>query len=208
MRSRLAALTSFLSGAFLVRAGGLQGRRQALEAGLGEEGGEALFAHLAFAEVGVAVAAGAERGGGVVDVEAAEAVEADLLVGFVDDRRQVLLVGDVVALDEEVAGVEAEAEALAAAGELDQLRGLVEVAAEQALVAGGLLEQERAALAVLRARRRSLSPARFIEGPSGSFLRAGVQDDAGGADSVADPQRVGRARPVTSCAALCLWSRS
>src|SRR5665811_1300515 len=32
---------------------------------------------------------------------------------------------------------------------LDQLGGLVEVAAEQALVAGGLLEQQRAALAVL-----------------------------------------------------------
>ena len=61
-------------------------------------------------------------------------------------------VGDVVALDEEVAGVEAEAEALAAAGQLDQLGGLVEVAAEQAFVAGGLLEQQRAALAVLEGR--------------------------------------------------------
>ena len=68
-RSRLAAVTSFLSEPFLSGPGRLQGRGEALEAGLGEEGGEAAFAHLAFADVGVAVAAGAERGGGVVDVD-------------------------------------------------------------------------------------------------------------------------------------------
>ena len=67
---------------------------------------------------------------------------------------QVGFVGDVVALHEHVAGVEAEAEALAAAGPLDQVGGLVEVAAEQAFVAGGLLEQEGAGVAVLRGRRR------------------------------------------------------
>ena len=81
----------------------------------------------------MAVAVGAERDGGVVDVEAAQPLEADLRVDLVDDRAEVRGVGDVVALDEEVAGVEAEAEALAAAGQLDQLGGLVEVAAEQAL---------------------------------------------------------------------------
>ena len=58
---------------------------RSLEARLGEEGGQASFAHLALADVGVAVAAGAERGGGVVDVDAAEAVDADLGVGFVED---------------------------------------------------------------------------------------------------------------------------
>src|SRR4051794_31626333 len=52
----------FLVGAFLVRARRLQGRGEALEAGLGEEGGEAAFAHLALADVGVAIAAGAEGG--------------------------------------------------------------------------------------------------------------------------------------------------
>ena len=56
--------------------------------------------------------------------------------GFVEDRGQVLFVGDVVALHEHVAGVEAEAEAPAAARQLDQLRGLVEVPADQAFVAG------------------------------------------------------------------------
>src|SRR4051794_19372227 len=126
--------------AFLLRARRLQRRRQALEAGLGEEGGEAAAAHLAFADVGVAVAAGTKGGGGVVDVDGAEALDPDLLVGFVEDGAEVGLVGDVVALDEEVAGVEAEAEALAAAGEVDQLGGLVEVARQEPFVACRLLD--------------------------------------------------------------------
>ena len=84
------------------------------------------------------------------------------------DRGEVLGVGDVVALDEEVAGVEAEAEPLAAAGQLDQLGGLVEVAAEQALVAGGLLEQQRAASRCPSSAAAITFAARFIEGPSGS----------------------------------------
>ena len=69
---------------------------------------------------------------------------------------EVGLVGDVVALHEHVAGVEAEAEALVAAGAVDQVGDLVEVAGQQAFVAGGLLEQEPAGVGVLRARRRSL----------------------------------------------------
>ena len=113
----------------------------------------------------MAVAAGAEWGGGVVYVQAAEAVQAYLLVGFVDDPAEVLGVGDVVALNEEVAGIEAEAKALAAAGELDQLGGLVEVAAEQAFVAGGLLEQQRAASLSFTAAAMTFA-ARFIEGPA------------------------------------------
>ena len=119
-------------------------------------------------------------------------LEADLLVGFVEHRREALGVGDVVALDEEVAGVEAEAEAPAAAGQLDQLRGLVEVAAEQPFVAGGLLEQERAGVAVLQRRRDHLRGALDRGAERLAFLRARVEDDAGGADPVADPQRVGQ----------------
>jgi hypothetical protein len=85
-----------------------------------------------------------------------------------------------------VAGVEAEAEALAAAGELDQLGGLVEVAAEQALVAGRLLEQERTALAVFERGSDRFARALY-RGPQRLFhLRARVQDDTGGTDLVAD----------------------
>ena len=101
-------------------------------------------------------------------------LEADLRVGFVDDRGEVRGVGDVVALDEEVAGVEAEAEPLAAAGQLDQLGGLVEVAAEQPLVAGGLLEQQRAALAVLQRCADHLRRPLHRRPERLAFLRAGV----------------------------------
>src|SRR5690349_18888308 len=80
--------------------------------------------HLAFVDVGVAVAAGAEWRGGVVDVDRPEPLDPNLLVGFVEHRAEVRLVGDVVALDEEVAGIETEAEAGTRPGQLDQLRGL------------------------------------------------------------------------------------
>ena len=100
------------------------------------------------------------------------------------------LVGDVVALHEEVAGVEAEAEALAAAGQLDQLGGLVEVAPQQPFVPGGLLEQERTAVAVLQGRGDDFGSPLHRRVERLAFLRAGVQDDPGGADLVADPQRV------------------
>ena len=149
--------TSLLSGPFLFGPGVSRVAGRPSKRGSERKAARPLLAHLALADVGVAVAAGAERGGGVVDVDGAEALEADLRVGFVEDRAEVGLVGDVVALDEEVAGVEAEAEALAAAGQLDQLGGLVEVAAEQAFVAGGLLEQQRAASRSPSAPRRSPS---------------------------------------------------
>ena len=205
-RRRFAGVTSDFAGAFLFRAGGLEGRGEALEAGLGEEGGEAFAAHLAFADVGVAVAAGAERGGGVVDVDGAEALDADLLVGFVEHRRQVVFVGDVVALHEHVAGVEAEAEPLAAAGQLDQLRRSRRSPPDQAFVARRLLEQQLAVVGVLERggdhfrrpfQRRS---ERF------AFGRAGVEDDARGADPVADPQRV-RERRLDLLAQVFVFGR-
>ena len=66
--------------------------------------------------------------------------------------------------------------------QLDQLGGLVEVAAEQAFVAGGLLEQERAAVAVFERRGDHLRGALHRRPQRLAFLRAGVEDDAGGAD--------------------------
>ena len=78
------------------------------------------------------------------------------------------------------------------AGELDQLGGLVEVAAEQAFVAGGLLEQQRAASRCPSSAAAITFAGPFHRGPERlAFLGAGVEDDAGGADPVADPQRVG-----------------
>src|SRR5262249_15119992 len=93
---------------------------------------------------------------------------------------------------EEMAGVEAEAEALAASGQLDQLGGLVEVASQQAFVASGLLEEEGAVVAVLQRCGDHLRGALDRGAKRLALLRARMQDDAGGADPVAGPQRVGQ----------------
>ena len=58
-------------------------------------------------------------------------------------------------------------------------------------MAGGLLEQQRAAVAVLQRRGDHFRGAFHRRAQRLAFLGAGVEDDAGGADPVADPQRVG-----------------
>ena len=68
-----------------------------------------------------------------------------------------------------MAAVEADADPLAGAGGVDQPRQLVEVAAERALGAGGVLEQDRAALGLGERLARSPSP-RAGDGPFGSSL--------------------------------------
>src|SRR5512133_135786 len=179
-------------GAALVGPRHLERRRQALEARLGEERGEAAAAHLAVADVGVTIAAGAEPRAGVVDVHAAQSLQADLGVGLVEDGAEMLGIADVESLHEQVAGIEAETEALVVSRKLDQPRGLVEVAAEQPPVPRGLLEQQRASLGSLQ---RLLDHGRSTahRARKGLSLRgAGVEDDAGSPDPVADPQRVGK----------------
>ena len=101
-------------------------------------------ADLAVAEVAVAVAVGAERRCGVVDVQRAEPVEADHAVELVEHGGERLGGADVVAGGEQVAGVQADAEPLVAAGGLDQPRELLERAPERAAGAGGVLEVQRA----------------------------------------------------------------
>jgi hypothetical protein len=81
-----------------------------------------------------------------------------------------------------------------AAGQVDQLGGLVEVTADQAFVACGLLEQQVAVVGVLE-RRLDHFRRPFQRRPEGfAFGRAGVEDNTGGADPVTDPQRVGQRR--------------
>ena len=76
--------TSFLSGPFLFGPGVSRVAGSPSKRGSDRKAARPPLAHLALADVGVAVAAGTERRGGIVYVQAAEAVEADLLVGFVD----------------------------------------------------------------------------------------------------------------------------
>ena len=58
-------------------------------------------------------------------------------------------------------------------------------------MAGGLLEQQRAGVGVLQRRGDHFRSAFQRRLQRVGFLRAGVEDDARGADPVADPQRVG-----------------
>ena len=134
----------------------------------------------------------AERHLRVVDVQAAQAVEADFGVELVDDRRQPLGVADLVAGGEQVAAVEADADPLDRRRQLDQLGELVEVAAERALGAGRVLEQDRAALGLGQRPRDRLRGALHRRSLRLVLARAGMQDDAVGADRVAESQRVGQ----------------
>ena len=127
-------------GAVPVRAGGLENRRQPLNARIGEEHAEA-FAHHSLEDVGVPVAVRAELGGRVVEMEAAQTVEADALVDLVEGRSEGLRVGDVDSRHPEVAGVEAQAEARVAVEAVDEDGELVHGAADRPAGSGRVLEQ-------------------------------------------------------------------
>ena len=89
-----------------------------------------------------------------------------------------------------MAGVQAHAQALLRAGRVDQLRELVEGAPERAAGAGRVLEVQLAALAVGERLGDRLARARDRLADVPCLGRAGVQDDAGGADRLPDAQRV------------------
>jgi hypothetical protein len=127
-------------GAVPVGAGRLEDRRQALNARIREEGAEP-FAHQALEDVGVPVAVRAELGSRVVEVEAAQTVEADALVDLVEGRGEDRRVGDVDSRHPQVAGVQAEAEARVAVEAVDEDGELVHGAADRPAGSGRVLEQ-------------------------------------------------------------------
>ena len=89
-----------------------------------------------------------------------------------------------------MAAVDADADPLAGAGRLDEALQLVEVAAERPLGAGRVLEQDRAALGLGERLADDLAGALDRLGDGLALAAAGVQDDAVGADRVAEPQGV------------------
>jgi hypothetical protein len=105
--------------AVAIRARRLQDRREPLHPRVGEEGAEAL-AHEPVQDVRVPVAVGAELGGGVVDMQAAEPLEADPLVDLVKGRCEGRRGRDVDAGDPKMARVEAEAQARMAVEPVDE----------------------------------------------------------------------------------------
>src|SRR3954471_16971316 len=126
----------------------LHDARQPVEARLGQEHRAAVRAELALRDVGVAVAVRTERGLRVVEVQGPDALDADELHALVEDRPERLGRADLEAGGEQVARVEADAEALVAARRVDERRKLVERAAERSAGARGVLEMQRAAIAL------------------------------------------------------------
>src|SRR4029077_19175160 len=97
---------------------------------LAEEGPHPVSADLAIRDRGVPVSVRAPRIARVVHVEELELLQADLRVDLVDQVLHPLAGADVIAARVQMAGVDAETEALGTARFLDQLGRLVEVAAE------------------------------------------------------------------------------
>ncbi len=150
--------------------------REPLEARLREEDRAAGLPDLALPERRVAVAVAAQRGERVVDVQRPEAVEPDRGVARRERRVEPLHGPDLVARGEQMAGVEAHAEAAVVARRLEQGGQLLERAAERAARAGGVLQLERTSLA--RGQRLADHRARPVDGrPRVAALgRAGVED--------------------------------
>src|SRR5947207_55217 len=119
----------------LVGARDLEVGTQVLEGRMREECAE-VFADQPLPDIRVPVAIRAERGRAVVDVEGTQPVEAQTLVDLVYQLVDRLRVGDVVAGGEEMARVEAHAEARMAVELLEQYFELVERAADRSAGAG------------------------------------------------------------------------
>src|SRR4051812_1516131 len=166
------------AGPALVRPGCLHDARQPVEARLGEEHRAAAGAELALRDVGVAVAVRAERRLGVVEVKRSDALDADELDALVEHAAERLGGADLEAGGEQVARVEADAEALVAARGVDERRELVERAAERSAGARGVLEVQRAAVALRQRLADDLARPRDRGLHAAGLRRAGVEDDA------------------------------
>ena len=98
-------------GAVAIWAGHLEDARQLLKRGMPEHVAKALLADLPLTDVGVAVAVRAERDHRVVDVQAAEALDADHAVELVEHAVDAAGLVHRIARGEEVLSVEAEGDA-------------------------------------------------------------------------------------------------
>src|ERR1700733_6371843 len=142
-RAQLLGQRHVLGRGTAVVASGLEHARQLLEPGFGDEHGATLLSELTFAHDRVAIAVGSEPDDRIVDVQGAKSIAPDRSVEIVDDPGQRVASPHVVTRREQMAGVEADAKAIAAAGGVDQLRELLERAPERAAGSRRVLEQER-----------------------------------------------------------------
>src|SRR5919204_4744380 len=183
----------------LARAGALGPLRldhagQALEARLGEEDAAAPPPELALSDVGMPVAVGAQRRLRVVEMQRAQAPLADDLQAIVQHRGEPLFGADVEPRCEEVTRVQAHAQALGSARGVDDLGQLVERAAEGPAGPGGVLEVQRAAVALAKRLRDDLARALDRGGDLAGLRAARVQHHGMGAERVAGLQRCDQRR--------------
>src|SRR4051812_41146262 len=165
-------------GAVVVRPGDFEERGQALKPRVREEDAE-LAAEHTLADVRVSVAVRTERVPRVVDVQRAQAVEADQVVELVEQIVDDLALRDVDARDEQMARVEADAEAPVPVARVKELRELVERAADRAARACGVLDQKPRRVGAELERvvdRRNGALHACLE--PGAEVRADVEDDA------------------------------
>src|ERR1043165_5684496 len=171
----------------------LEQLRDAPEARVGDDGAEGLRADASLADVLVAVDARAERLLRVVEGERADFADADVRVDLVDDALPSAARADVVAGGEDVAGVDADADALLFVDEVYDPAELLERAAEAgALPRGGL--EERDDLVPRQARMHVVERARDLVGAGGDAraeVRAGMEDDGVDAEALGAVELVG-----------------
>src|SRR2546421_7102877 len=165
----------------------LEDLRHARKAWIVEEQAEGTQAEPAAPDVLVAVEAGAERGAGVVEVEREHArqshrTRAALDGGGVAHRR-----ADVVARDEQVAGIQAHAYPLGAPHAADDARQVLERSPERVAPAGRVLEGHADARARCARQRLVHGPRHRVETglPPRAHVRARVHDQT------AETQRLG-----------------
>src|SRR3954453_10798367 len=167
---------------------GLQDAGQVRERRGGQERSAAVLAHLALPDRGVTVAVGAQRLEGVVEVKGAQLLQADLGVEALEHVVDALDGAHVVAGREQVTGVQAHAEALAAPAGAQELGELLERAPQRAAGAGGVLEVQLARPRLRQGLLDDLAGALDRRPDLALQRRPGVQHHAGRSERVAHAQ--------------------
>ena len=131
-------------------------------------------------------------------MQRSEPLQPDERAALVEDRVEAVDRADVIARREQVTGVQAQAEAVVAAGGLDQRGELGEGAPERAARAGRVLEVQRASVGLRERLGDDLAGTRDRGRDLARERRAGVQDDRVRAERVARPQGARQRGAATS----------
>ena len=159
----------------------------------------------ALADVLVPIDAAAARLLRVVQVKHLDAVEADDAIERLERLAIALFGADVVAGGQQVAGVEADADARRAVEPLEDRREVLEAVAEVGALPGGVLEQDHRCRAAAARRSSVRSPSAISRSPSSSVP---VVNEPGCITSPSRPSASARSSSSTSAASDCSRSGS